>query len=229
LLLDEPTNHLDAESVLWLEHFLAEYTGTVVAVTHDRYFLDNVAKWILEVDHGRAIPFEGNYSSWLEQKQARMVLEEKQASARQKTLTKELEWIRMSPKARQAKSKARVASFEKLAAEEAATRDTDVEITVPASRPLGDQVIDAEGLSKAFGDKLLFENLSFRLPPGGIVGIIGPNGAGKTTLFRMLVGQEESDTGSIKVGSTVDIGYVDQSRDSLDSEKNSIRGDFRWP
>ena len=219
LLLDEPTNHLDAESVLWLEHFLAEYTGTVVAVTHDRYFLDNVAKWILEVDHGRAIPFEGNYSSWLEQKQARMVLEEKQASARQKTLTKELEWIRMSPKARQAKSKARVASFEKLAAEEAATRDTDVEITVPASRPLGDQVIDAEGLSKAFGDKLLFENLSFRLPPGGIVGIIGPNGAGKTTLFRMFVGQEESDTGSIKVGSTVDIGYVDQSRDSLDPEK----------
>ena len=219
LLLDEPTNHLDAESVLWLEHYLAEYAGTVVAVTHDRYFLDNVAKWILEVDHGRGIPFEGNYSSWLEQKQARMALEEKQASARQKTLSKELEWIRMSPKARQAKSKARVASFEKLAAEEAATRDTDVEITVPASRPLGDQVIDAEGLSKAFGDKLLFENLSFRLPPGGIVGIIGANGAGKTTLFRMLVGQEESDTGSIKVGSTVDIGYVDQSRDALDPEK----------
>ncbi len=219
LLLDEPTNHLDAESVLWLEHYLAEYAGTVVAVTHDRYFLDNVAKWILEVDHGRAIPFEGNYSSWLEQKQARMALEEKQASARQKTLSKELEWIRMSPKARQAKSKARVASFEKLAAEEAATRDTDVEITVPASRPLGDQVIDAEGLSKAFGDKLLFENLSFRLPPGGIVGIIGANGAGKTTLFRMLVGQEESDTGSIKVGSTVDIGYVDQSRDALDPNK----------
>lgn len=219
LLLDEPTNHLDAESVLWLEQYLAEYAGTVVAVTHDRYFLDNVAKWILEVDHGRAIPFEGNYSSWLEQKQARMALEEKQASARQKTLSKELEWIRMSPKARQAKSKARVASFEKLAAEEAATRDTDVEITVPASRPLGDQVIDAEGLSKAFGDKLLFENLSFRLPPGGIVGIIGANGAGKTTLFRMLVGQEESDTGSIKVGSTVDIGYVDQSRDALDPNK----------
>ena len=215
LLLDEPTNHLDAESVLWLEHYLAEYVGTVVAVTHDRYFLDNVAKWILEVDHGRAIPFEGNYSSWLEQKQARMALEEKQASARQKTLAKELEWIRMSPKARQAKSKARVASFEKLAAEEAATRDTEVEISVPASRPLGDQVIDAEGLTKAFGDKLLFENLSFRLPPGGIVGIIGANGAGKTTLFRMLVGQEEADSGSIKVGSTVDIGYVDQSRDAL--------------
>ena len=219
LLLDEPTNHLDAESVLWLEHYLAEYVGTVVAVTHDRYFLDNVAKWILEVDHGRAIPFEGNYSSWLEQKQARMALEEKQASARQKTLAKELEWIRMSPKARQAKSKARVASFEKLAAEEAATRDTEVEISVPASRPLGDQVIDAEGLTKAFGDKLLFENLSFRLPPGGIVGIIGANGAGKTTLFRMLVGQEEADSGSIKVGSTVDIGYVDQSRDALEPDR----------
>ena len=219
LLLDEPTNHLDAESVLWLEHYLAEYVGTVVAVTHDRYFLDNVAKWILEVDHGRAIPFEGNYSSWLEQKQARMALEEKQASARQKTLAKELEWIRMSPKARQAKSKARVASFEKLAAEEAATRDTEVEISVPASRPLGDQVIDAEGLTKAFGDKLLFENLSFRLPPGGIVGIIGANGPGKTTLFRMLVGQEEADSGSIKVGSTVDIGYVDQSRDALEPDR----------
>ena len=219
LLLDEPTNHLDAEVTEWLEGYLLDAGIPLVLVTHDRYFLDNVAKWILEVDHGRGIPFEGNYSSWLEQKQARMALEEKQASARQKTLSKELEWIRMSPKARQAKSKARVASFEKLAAEEAATRDTDVEITVPASRPLGDQVIDAEGLSKAFGDKLLFENLSFRLPPGGIVGIIGANGAGKTTLFRMLVGQEESDTGSIKVGSTVDIGYVDQSRDSLDPDK----------
>jgi ATPase subunit of ABC transporter with duplicated ATPase domains len=191
LLLDEPTNHLDAESVLWLEHYLADYAGTVVAVTHDRYFLDNVAKWILEVDHGRGIPFEGNYTAWLEQKQARLALEEKQASARQKTLAKELEWVRMSPKARQAKSKARVAAYEKLAAEDAAARDTDAEITIPASRPLGDQVIDAEKLSKAFGDKLLFENLSFRLPPGGIVGIIGPNGAGKTTLFRMLVGQEE--------------------------------------
>lgn len=219
LLLDEPTNHLDAESVLWLEHYLADYAGTVVAVTHDRYFLDNVAKWILEVDHGRGIPFEGNYSSWLEQKQARMVLEEKQASARQRTLTKELEWIRMSPKARQAKSKARVAAYEKLAAEEAAARDTDVEIAVPSSRPLGDQVIDAEGISKGFGDKLLFENLSFRLPPGGIVGIIGPNGAGKTTLFRMLVGKEQPDAGTIKVGSTVDIGYVDQSRDALDPDK----------
>ena len=219
LLLDEPTNHLDAESVNWLERHLAEYTGTVVAVTHDRYFLDNVAKWILEVDHGRGIPFEGNYSSWLEQKKARLELEEKQASARQKTLDKELEWVRMSPKARQAKSKARMSAYEKLAAEQAAVRDSEIEIFIPASRPLGDQVIDAENISKAYGDKLLFENLSFRLPPGGIVGIIGPNGAGKTTLFRMLVGQEQPDTGSIKVGSTVDIGYVDQSRDALDPNK----------
>ncbi len=220
LLLDEPTNHLDAESVAWLERHLADYEGTVVAVTHDRYFLDNVAKWILEVDHGRGIPFEGNYSAWLEQKKARLELEEKQVSARQKTLDKELEWIRMSPKARQAKSKARVAAFEKLAAEQAATRDTDVDIFIPASRALGDQVIDATGLSKAYGDKLLFENLSFRIPAGGIVGIIGPNGAGKTTLFRMLVGQEQPDAGEIKVGSTVDIGYVDQSRDALDPEKS---------
>jgi ATP-binding cassette ChvD family protein len=220
LLLDEPTNHLDAESVDWLERHLAEYEGTVVAVTHDRYFLDNVAKWILEVDHGRGIPFEGNYSAWLEQKKARLELEEKQASARQKTLTKELEWIRMSPKARQAKSKARVAAYEKLAAEQAAVRDQDVEIFIPASRPLGDQVIEAENLSKGFGDKLLFENLSFRLPPGGIVGIIGPNGAGKTTLFRMLVGQEQPDAGTIRVGATVDVGYVDQSRDALDPNKS---------
>ncbi|MEI6256337.1 MAG: energy-dependent translational throttle protein EttA [Planctomycetota bacterium] len=219
LLLDEPTNHLDAESVDWLERHLGEYTGTVVAVTHDRYFLDNVAKWILEVDHGRGIPFEGNYTSWLQQKKARLELEEKQVSARQKTLDKELEWIRMSPKARQAKSKARVSSYEKLAAEQAAVRDSDVEIFIPASRPLGDLVIEAEGISKAFGDKLLFENLSFRLPPGGIVGIIGPNGAGKTTLFRMLVGQEKPDTGTIKTGHTVDIGYVDQNRDALDANK----------
>jgi ATP-binding cassette ChvD family protein len=220
LLLDEPTNHLDAESVNWLERHLAEYAGTVVAVTHDRYFLDNVAKWILEVDHGRGIPFEGNYSSWLEQKKKRLELEEKQASARQKTLDKELEWVRMSPKARQAKSKARMAAYEKLAAEQAAVRDTEVEIFIPASRPLGDQVIDVENISKAFGDKLLFENLSFRLPPGGIVGIIGPNGAGKTTLFRMLVGAEKPDSGTIKVGATVDIGYVDQNRDALDPAKS---------
>jgi energy-dependent translational throttle protein EttA len=220
LLLDEPTNHLDAESVNWLERHLAEYTGTVVAVTHDRYFLDNVAKWILEVDHGRGIPFEGNYSSWLEQKKTRLEQEEKQASARQKTLDKELEWVRMSPKARQAKSKARMASYEKLAAEQAAIREQDIEIFIPASRPLGDQVIDVENISKAFGDKLLFENLSFRLPPGGIVGIIGPNGAGKTTLFRMLVGAEKPDSGTIKVGATVDIGYVDQSRDALDPGKS---------
>ena len=219
LLLDEPTNHLDAESVDWLERHLAEYTGTVVAVTHDRYFLDNVAKWILEVDHGRGIPFEGNYTSWLQQKKARLELEEKVASTRQKTLDKELEWIRMSPKARQAKSKARVASYEKLAAEQAAVRDSEIEIFIPASRSLGDQVIDVENISKAFGDKLLFENLSFRLPPGGIVGIIGPNGAGKTTLFRMLVGQEKPDTGTIKVGATVDVGYVDQNRDALDADK----------
>jgi ATP-binding cassette ChvD family protein len=219
LLLDEPTNHLDAESVDWLERHLAEYTGTVVAVTHDRYFLDNVAKWILEVDHGRGIPFEGNYTSWLQQKKARLEMEEKQASTRQKTLDKELEWIRMSPKARQAKSKARVASYEKLAAEQAAVRDSEIEIFIPASRSLGDQVIDVENISKAFGDKLLFENLSFRLPPGGIVGIIGPNGAGKTTLFRMLVGQEKPDSGTIKVGATVDVGYVDQNRDALDADK----------
>ena len=219
LLLDEPTNHLDAESVDWLEKHLAEYPGTVVAVTHDRYFLDNVAKWILEVDHGRGIPFEGNYTSWLEQKKARLQLEEKQASTRQKTLDKELEWIRMSPKARQAKSKARVSAYEKLSAEQAATRDQDVEIFIPASRPLGDLVIEGEGLSKSFGDKVLFENLSFRLPPGGIVGIIGPTGAVKTTLFRMLVGQEKPDSGTLRVGATVDIGYVDQSRDSLDPNK----------
>ena len=219
LLLDEPTNHLDAESVDWLEKHLAEYAGTVVAVTHDRYFLDNVAKWILEVDHGRGIPFEGNYTSWLQQKKARLELEEKQASVRQKTLDRELEWIRLSPKARQAKSKARVSAYEKLAAEQAATRDQEVEIFIPASRPLGDLVIEAEGISKAFGDKVLFENLSFRLPPGGIVGIIGPNGAGKTTLFRMLVGAEKPDTGTIKVGATVDIGYVDQNRDALDAQK----------
>jgi ATP-binding cassette ChvD family protein len=220
LLLDEPTNHLDAESVDWLERHLAEYTGTVVAVTHDRYFLDNVAKWILEVDHGRGIPFEGNYTSWLEQKKARLEMEEKQASTRQKTLDKELEWIRMSPKARQAKSKARVSAYEKLAAEQAAARDSEIEIFIPASRSLGDQVIDVDNISKAFGDKVLFENLSFKLPPGGIVGIIGPNGAGKTTLFRMLVGQEKPDTGTIKVGATVDIGYVDQNRDALDPNKS---------
>jgi ATP-binding cassette ChvD family protein len=220
LLLDEPTNHLDAESVNWLERHLAEYVGTVVAVTHDRYFLDNVAKWILEVDHGRGIPFEGNYSSWLEQKKARLEMEEKQASTRQKTLDKELEWIRMSPKARQAKSKARVAAYEKLAAEQAAVRDSEIEIFIPASRNLGDQVIDVDNISKSFGDKLLFENLSFKLPPGGIVGIIGPNGAGKTTLFRMLVGQEKPDTGTVKVGATVDIGYVDQNRDALDPNKS---------
>ena len=219
LLLDEPTNHLDAESVAWLERHLAEYVGTVVAVTHDRYFLDNVAKWILEIDRGRGIPWEGNYSSWLEQKRARLAEEEKAASVRQKTLDRELEWIRMSPKARQAKSKARVTSFEKLAAEQSAAREDEVEMSIPAGRSLGDLVVEAEGVSKAFGDKSLIENFSFRLPPGGIVGIIGPNGAGKTTLFRMLVGQEKPDSGTIKIGATVDIGYVDQNRDALDPNK----------
>ena len=219
LLLDEPTNHLDAESVVWLERHLAEYTGTVVAVTHDRYFLDNVAKWILEIDRGRGIPWEGNYSSWLEQKRARLAEEEKAASVRQKTLDRELEWIRLSPKARQAKSKARVASFEKLAAEQSAGREDEIELFIPAGKPIGDLVVDAENVSKAFGDKVLIENFSFRLPPGGIVGIIGPNGAGKTTLFRMLTGSEQPDSGTIRIGPTVDIGYVDQSRDSLDPNK----------
>ena len=219
LLLDEPTNHLDAESVAWLERHLAEYEGTVVAVTHDRYFLDNVAKWILEIDRGRGIPWEGNYSSWLQQKQSRLAEEEKAASVRQKTLQRELEWIRLSPKARQAKSKARVSAFEKLSAEQAADREDEIELFIPAGRPLGDLVVEAEGVSKSFGDKMLIENFSFRLPPGGIVGIIGPNGAGKTTLFRMLVGLEKPDSGVIRIGPTVDIGYVDQNRDALDATK----------
>jgi sulfate-transporting ATPase len=219
LLLDEPTNHLDAESVLWLERHLAEYPGTVVAVTHDRYFLDNVAKWILELDRSRGIPFEGNYSSWLEQKKARLAVEEKQESARQKTLTRELEWIRSSPKARQAKSKARIASYEKLASEKFQDRDEEFEIQIPPGKHLGTLVVEANSISKAYGDRVLFENLSFRLPPGGIVGIIGPNGAGKTTLFRMITGQEKPDTGEIKVGDTVEMGYVDQSRDTLAADK----------
>ncbi|MEX2142633.1 MAG: energy-dependent translational throttle protein EttA [Pirellulales bacterium] len=215
LLLDEPTNHLDAESVLWLERHLAEYPGTVVAVTHDRYFLDNVAKWILELDRARGIPFEGNYSSWLEQKKARLAVEEKQESARQKTLTRELEWIRSSPKARQAKSKARIASYEKLASEKFQDRDDEFEIQIPPGKHLGALVVEADNISKAYGDRVLFENLSFRLPPGGIVGIIGPNGAGKTTLFRIITGQEKPDSGEIKIGDTVEMGYVDQSRDTL--------------
>jgi ATP-binding cassette ChvD family protein len=219
LLLDEPTNHLDAESVLWLERHLAEYPGTVVAVTHDRYFLDNVAKWILELDRSRGIPFEGNYSSWLEQKKARLAIEEKQESARQKTLTRELEWIRSSPKARQAKSKARISSYEKLASEKFQERDEEFEIQIPPGKHLGTLVVEANNISKAYGDRVLFENLSFRLPPGGIVGIIGPNGAGKTTLFRIITGQEKPDSGEIKIGDTVEMGYVDQSRDTLAADK----------
>ncbi len=221
LLLDEPTNHLDAESVHWLERFLQEYHGTVVAITHDRYFLDNVAKWILELDRGRGIPFEGNYSSWLEQKRERLEKEEKSNENRRRTLERELDWVRMSPKARQAKGKARLSAYEKLRAEaEAADRGpSKLEIAIPAGPRLGDTVIEVEGLSKGFGDRLLIENLSFSLPPAGIVGIVGPNGAGKTTLFRMLTGQEAPDAGTIKVGDTVQLSYVDQSRDSLDSDK----------
>jgi len=221
LLLDEPTNHLDAESVAWLERFLADYAGTVVAITHDRYFLDNVAKWILELDHGRGFPFEGNYSGWLEQKQQRLALEEKQSSARQRTLERELEWVRMAPKARQAKGKARLAAYEQLQAEAEAARDTDtrLEITIPAGQRLGDVVIEADHLIKGFGDRLLIDDLTFSLPRAGIVGIIGPNGAGKTTLFRMITGQEPPDGGSLNVGATVDLSYVDQSRDSLDDDR----------
>ena len=221
LLLDEPTNHLDAESVHWLERFLQEYHGTVVAITHDRYFLDNVAKWILELDRGRGIPFEGNYSSWLDQKRDRLEKEEKSNENRRRTLERELEWVRMSPKARQAKGKARLSAYEKLRAEaEAADRGpSKLEIAIPAGPRLGDTVIEVEGLSKGFGDRLLIENLSFSLPPAGIVGIVGPNGAGKTTLFRMLTGQEPADAGTIKVGDTVQLSYVDQSRDSLDADK----------
>jgi len=219
LLLDEPTNHLDAESVAWLERHLKEFPGCVIAVTHDRYFLDNVAGWILELDRGEGIPWKGNYSSWLGQKQQRLASEEKQASARRRTLERELEWIRMAPRARQAKSKARITAYESLLAEETAARDDTAEILIPPPPRLGDEVIVAENLSKGFGDRLLFEKLSFRLPRGGIVGAIGPNGAGKTTLFRMIVGQEKPDAGALKVGSTVQIAYVDQSRESLDGRK----------
>ena len=216
LLLDEPTNHLDAESVAWLERFLAEYRGTVIAVTHDRYFLDNVAGWILELDRGRGIPFRGNYSSWLEQKQARLVGEEKQASARRRTIERELEWVRASPKARHAKSKARLTAYEQLLAEEQNVKLDTVEIHIPAGPRLGDVVVEAKDLSKGYGDRLLVENLSFSLPPGGIVGVIGPNGAGKTTLFRMIAGEEQPDGGTLRVGETVQLAYVDQSRAGLD-------------
>ncbi len=220
LLLDEPTNHLDAESVDWLERFLQEYAGTVVAITHDRYFLDNVAKWILELDRGRGIPFEGNYSSWLEQKQERLAREEKSNEARRRTLERELEWVRMAPKARQAKGKARLSAYDKLVQEaEAAERGPDkLEITIPTGKRLGSSVIEVEHLRKGFGDRLLIEDLSFSLPRAGIVGIIGPNGAGKTTLFRMLTGQEQPDAGSIAIGDTVELAYVDQSRDTLDDD-----------
>jgi ATP-binding cassette ChvD family protein len=219
LLLDEPTNHLDAESVAWLERFLHEYPGTVVAVTHDRYFLDNVAGWILELDRGHGIPWEGNYSSWLEQKEKRLELEEKQEAARVRTMKHELEWVRSNPKGRHAKSKARLARFEELQSQEFQTRNETNEIYIPPGPRLGDLVIEAQGLRKAYGDNLLYEDLSFNLPKGGIVGIIGPNGAGKTTLFRILTGQEQADGGELRVGETVQVAHVDQSRDALDAGK----------
>jgi ATP-binding cassette ChvD family protein len=219
LLLDEPTNHLDAESVAWLERHLQEYPGTVIAVTHDRYFLDNVAEWILELDRGGYYPFKGNYSSWLEQKQARLEQDEKKSSARRRTLDRELEWVRMSPRARQAKSKARLRAYDELRAEEEARLPETVEITIPPGPRLGDVVIEADHLEKGFGDTLLIDDLSFKLPPGGIVGVIGPNGAGKTTLFRMIVGEEKPDAGTLRLGETVSLAYVDQSRDALDAKK----------
>ena len=219
LLLDEPTNHLDAESVAWLERFLHDYTGTVVAVTHDRYFLDNVAGWILELDRGSGIPWEGNYSSWLEQKGARLLLEEKQESARQKAMKEELEWVRSGAKGRHAKSKARLARFEELSSAETQKRNETQEIYIPPGPRLGDVVIEANGISKSFGDKLLFSDLSFKLPPGGIVGIIGANGAGKTTLFRIMAGFEKPDSGDLNIGSTVQLAYVDQMRDDMDAKK----------
>ena len=221
LLLDEPTNHLDAESVAWLERFLKEYEGTVVSVTHDRYFLDNVAGWILELDHGNAYPYEGNYSGWLEQKQARLATEERQSNARQRTLAQELEWVRLSPRARQAKSKARLSAYDELLAEHEAgeNRDDKLELSIPMNRRLGDQVIELKNVDKGFGDRLLIENLSFILPPAGIVGVVGANGAGKTTLFRMITGEETADAGEIVVGTTVDLAYVDQSRDELQNDQ----------
>ena len=219
LLLDEPTNHLDAETVAWLEHHLKSYPGTIIAVTHDRYFLDNVAEWILELDRGEGIPWKGNYSSWLEQKQKRLEVEEKGESLRQKTLQRELEWIRMSPKGRHAKSKARISAYEVLLGQEGEKRAKELEIYIPPGPRLGKLVIEAERVSKAYGDRLLIDDMSFAMPPGGIVGIIGPNGAGKTTLFRMIVGQETADSGTIQIGETVKLAYVDQSRDVLDPEK----------
>ena len=220
LLLDEPTNHLDAESVAWLERFLKDYPGTVVAITHDRYFLDNVAGWILELDRGAGIPWEGNYSSWLDQKKQRLAIEEKQETARQRTLERELEWVRMSPRARQAKSKSRLQAYEELLAEGGRDREGQAEIVIPTPSRLGDLVVQTEHLVKGYGDKLLIEDLTFSLPRGGIVGVIGPNGAGKTTLFRMITGQEKPDRGALQVGETVRLAYVDQSRDALDPAKN---------
>jgi ATP-binding cassette ChvD family protein len=220
LLLDEPTNHLDAESVAWLERFLAEYRGTVVAVTHDRYFLDNVAGWILELDRGRGIPYQGNYSGWLEQKQARLAAEEKQESARRRALARELDWVRSSPKARHAKSKARLGAYERLLAEERDVKLDRVEIHIPAGPRLGELVVEAEHLRKGYGERLLLEDLSFSLPPGGIVGVVGPNGAGKTTLFRMIVGEETPDAGALQIGETVQLAYVDQSRAGLEPESS---------
>jgi ATPase subunit of ABC transporter with duplicated ATPase domains len=218
--LDEPTNHLDAESVAWLERTLTSYDGCVVAVTHDRYFLDNAAGWILELDKGAGIPYEGNYSSWLDQKRKRLADEEKQESARQRTLARELEWVQASPRARQAKSKARIESYERLLAEEPERRERELEISIPPGPRLGDVVINADKLRKGYGDRLLFDDLTFALPRGGIVGIIGPNGAGKTTLFRLITGEEKADGGSLVVGETVKLGYVSQSRDALDPKKN---------
>ena len=220
LLLDEPTNHLDAESIDWLEQHLHQYAGTVICITHDRYFLDNVAGWILELDRGEGIPWKGNYSSWLEQKTARMAMEEKQASKRRKTLERELEWVRMAPKARQAKGKARLAAYDRMLNEEQKEREEKLEIFIPNGPRLGNKVINAESVSKAFGDKLLFENLDFMLPPNGIVGIIGPNGAGKTTLFRMIMGMEQADKGTFTVGETVKVGYVDQVHSNIDPNKS---------
>jgi ATP-binding cassette ChvD family protein len=220
LLLDEPTNHLDAESVAWLERHLAEYAGTIVAVTHDRYFLDNVAGWILELDRGHGIPFKGNYSSWLEQKQARLAVEEKQESARRRTIDRELEWVRTNPKGRRTKARARLNRYEALLAEERNARIEDVQIHIPSGQRLGSVVIEADGVRKGFGDRLLIEDLSFSLPPAGIVGVIGPNGAGKTTLFRMIVGEEQPDAGALRLGDSVELAYVDQSRDALDPDKS---------
>ncbi len=231
LLLDEPTNHLDAEAVNWLEQHLAQYAGTVVAVTHDRYFLDNVAQWILELDRGSGFPFEGNYTSWLEQKQKRLVIEQKSAQARQKTLDKELEWIRMSPRARQAKNKARISSYEQLAAQQFEERPDELEFQIPPGKHLGEVVVHAEGVTKSYNDRVLIDNLTFRLPAGGIVGVIGPNGAGKTTLFRMITGQDKPDAGTLRIGDTVELGYVDQSRDSLTDTNTlyqEISGGHDW-